>query len=133
MKKFISILFSLFLITAISCETKAQVNDFTGTDTIEDAATVNIDLQLKNSAANVAVQSLITKVSGTVAGTCLLQGSLDGTNFSDITTDTFTLANVATQNKLWDVAPNKYLHYRITCTGSGTMAAISSGKALRRD
>lgn len=80
------------------------------------------------------VQVNIHKLSGTVAGTVTLQGSLDGSTNGWSTvlqspyaaTYTFTATDVADQSKTWTVANNPYRFYRVTWTGAGTMAATMS-------
>ena len=82
-----------------------------------------------NPAYYTTVQVNITKISGTVAGTVTLQGSIDGTNFSTATsgmlaiTATYTATDVASQSKNWIIAGNPYRFYRVSWTGTGTMAA----------
>lgn len=81
----------------------------------------------------VSVQVVVTKNSGTVAGKCECMGSLDGTNFVRIASDTLKLANVSTaQSYIWVISPSKYLDYRVMCTGTGTMNARVQSYLLRR-
>lgn len=73
---------------------------------------------------NVTIQAVITKVSGTVAGTAVLYGSLDGINYQYIpTSDTLTLSNQTTNHIIWPLGQGKYLYYRVKVDGSGTMVA----------
>jgi hypothetical protein len=90
--------------------------------------------QKADSTGNITLQAVITKVSGTVAGTAKPQGSLDGTNWFDITltgiipTQTaFTLTDVASQTCAFFLRNVKCLYYRILITGSGTMVATPTG------
>jgi len=112
----------------LSVQTKAQViTTFTGSDTIVNTATVNCDLILRNAYSSGAFQVVNTKVSGTVAGNTLFQGSVDGVNY--VTLDTLTNTNVATNTKIIVQTPPVYPYYRFTYTGTGTMAAIMVAKA----
>jgi hypothetical protein len=93
-------------------------------DTVTNTETEYLTLTVKNSYDVVTFQYVCNKLSGTVAGTATLQASLDGTNFIDL--DTLTNTNVSTQTFFFDTdvsSPNKYLYYRVKCTGVGTMAA----------
>ena len=85
----------------------------------------------------VTVQWNGTKLSGTVAGTVTLQGSLDNVNFITVTgtatgvqTGAFTATNVATQSTSWTLVNNPYAYYRVTWTGVGTMAATQTANIL---
>jgi hypothetical protein len=80
----------------------------------------------------VAIQAKVTKISGTVAGTVWLQGSIDGTNFETISTDTLALANQTTNFKIWTISKTNYSSYRIKVTTSGTQASVATLSWLRR-
>ena len=130
MKKLLFLLVAM--IAMITVDAQKAVFTMTGSDTIVNTASVSVSQTYSSEYGNVAFQAVVTKVSGTVAGTVLLQGSLDGTNYVDISTDTLSLTDVATQSKLWSVDANPYKYYRLKGTGSGTMAAIIAGYALAR-
>ncbi len=124
--KFLSLIFGFMLF--ISVQTKAQViTTFTGSDTIVNTATVNCDLILRNAYSSGAFQVVNTKVSGTVAGNTLFQGSVDGTNY--VTLDTLTNTDQTTNTKIIIQTPPTYPYYRFKYTGSGTMSAIMVAKA----
>lgn len=91
-------------------------------DTVVDAGTVNKQFSSTAGYSAVGVQIVITKISGTVAGTTKLQGSLDGSNWEDIGS-AFTHTNVASQAKLFTVSGAPYVYIRTTSVGTGTMAA----------
>lgn len=81
-------------------------------------------------ALTTTVQANLTKISGTVAGTVTLQGSLDAANWTTVTgtttgvqTGAFTATNVASQATVWTLVNSPYRFYRVTWTGTGTMAA----------
>ena len=83
---------------------------------------------LPGNTGDVTLQYILTKVSGTVAGTAKPQGSLDGTNWLDIPSQSaFTNTDVATQSTIWYLRNTKCLYYRILVTGSGTMVATPTG------
>lgn len=113
--------FSQNLVTSL----KSNYNKFS--DTATNSGTAYVDLQLAKVYGQISVQAVVTKISGTVAGNVLLQGSLDGTNFKDISTDTLSNTDVTTNTKIWVVDNNPYSYYRLLLTGSGTMSASIKG------
>jgi hypothetical protein len=116
-----------------SVNVQAQATVYTMThsgDTVTNTGTKTVDLEVKNFYQTVSLQLKITKISGTVAGTVTLQGSEDGSNYVTIdsgvtatSAETFTATNVATQTTIFIVNGSPYRHYRMSYTGSGTMAA----------
>lgn len=139
MKKIISIL-SLCFIFAFANESKAQTQSMTATTyTVIDTGTINLGLKLNESWDIVTVQYKGVKVSGTVAGTATLQGSVDGTNFSTIdarmfrdSLNAYTNTNVATNTKIFVLNKSPYLYYRVAVVGSGTMNLVVSAIVLPR-
>jgi len=135
MKKFILGLLVCFALCSTQ-NASAQSSAYTMTgngDTITNAGTKTNTLKLADGYATVSVQSVVTKISGTVAGTLTLQGSNDGTNYVTCDTTyislgvaTATATNVATQSHVFNLNRNPYLWYRVSYTGSGTMAAKMS-------
>ena len=120
-------IFSLMILFACLFTANAQITaNFTGGDTVVNTAAVDIDLRVTNAYNTAALQIVIARESGTVAGNAILKGSVDGTNFVNI--DTFATANVALQTKIFAITPVYYPYYRVTYTGTGTMEAIISGK-----
>ena len=125
MKKYI---FSLVIFCLALTASIGQVSaNFTGSDTVVNTATVDIGLTVSGAYNTGAFQVVVTKVSGTVAGNAILQGSVDGINYVNI--DTLATSNVATQTKIFTESPVKYPFYKVSYTGSGTMAAIISSRA----
>jgi hypothetical protein len=81
---------------------------------------------------------LVTKLSGTVAGTITLQGSVDNTNWTVINTPgtqtaitTITAAD-ATARYTINFQYNPALYYRVSWTGAGTMSAWFEAKLMKR-
>ncbi len=80
----------------------------------------------------------VTKISGTVGGTITLQGSVDGTTWKAMNTaDTQTaLATItatdATNTYHWRLTVNSFPYYRVSWTGTGTMAASATCRVLTR-
>lgn len=78
---------------------------------------------------NVSVEVVVTKVSGTVGGKAKLYGSVDGTNYVDLSTvDSLALTNTTTNKYIWVLTSADYKSYKVTVTGTGTMSATIAGK-----
>lgn len=111
---------------------KAQVSNMLSNyglalDTVTNAGSNYNYLTTTATQTNISVQPVITKISGTVAGTYYLQGSLDGTNYKSIVGDSATATNVTTNTVIWVLDNRNYKYYRIGYTGSGTMVATMRG------
>jgi hypothetical protein len=139
MKKLSILLLALTLTIGI---VSAQTYTMTASgDTITDTGTKACSLKVVHSYDQITIHALITKISGTVAGTVTLQGTVDGTTFVTVDTATFvsdglatyTATNVASQSKVWVINKSPYLWFKISYTGSGTMAATLKGYLLPRD
>lgn len=89
------------------------------------------------AAVTTTVWVAVTKISGTVGGTITLQGSLDGTNWKALNTPntatalaTFT-ATDANNTYHWVISGSPFRFYRVSWTGTGTMAASFTAKLYR--
>lgn len=125
MKKLLSVLL-IAALAFIAPQVNAQSSVLiSSTDTLNDVETVNIALPTATGGYYaVGIQAVVTKVSGTVAGTAIIQGSLDGTNWVNIGSDTLTLSNVTTNTKVWAITPSVYQYHRVQFVSSGTMVAV---------
>lgn len=104
-------------------------------DTIANAGTAFLSIGISGYQNVVSIQPLVTKISGTTAGTLRLFGSLDGTNYTRInaTTDSLVLTNVAgVQTKIFVVPNSPYSYYRVQVTGSGTQSTKVQAFAIWR-
>lgn len=88
-------------------------------DTIANTGTVTKTVRVTTGPSGIYLQAILTKISGTGAGTAQLQVSLDGTNFTN-SGSAFTITNVATQNAVFNVVAPVPEYCRILFTGSGT-------------
>lgn len=86
----------------------------------------------------VTIVALVTKVSGTVAGTLVLTGSIDGTNYQTINqpntqTAVVTVAAVsdATARYSFSLNTNPFRYYKVTHTGTGTMVSYLDAAILK--
>ena len=145
MKNLIKFLFvGVVAILTFSFEVKAQVFDLKSvynvtSDTVTNTGTVYLTTPRISNAppTSTTIWVAVTKISGTVGGTITLQGSLDGTNFKAINTvDTQTaLATItatdASNTYHWRLAGSPFLYYRVSWTGTGTMAASFRAQIFR--
>lgn len=74
----------------------------------------------------VAIQPVVTKASGTMAGTAYLYGSIDGVNY--VLLDSLTLTNVTTNTVVWKQTNSPYKSFRVVVGGATTVTATVSGK-----
>lgn len=117
---------AMLLTSCVFAQSNTPVT-MTGTGTMTNTGTVNITQTVVGIYDRVSLQVVVTKYSGTVGGTCILQGSIDGTNYKDVNTDTLTLANQTTNTKIWVLEGSPFYYYRIQCIGTGTMSAQAKG------
>lgn len=134
MKRFIAMCaFALLCFTA-----QAQTYDLKSAsgysvDTVANTGTKSQKINVKSYAPTGLIQVVVEKISGTVAGKVLLFGSVNGTDFIQIKTDSLVAGNVTTQTKIFDVSPAKYPFYQVTYTGVGTMSAkLKSALAIKK-
>jgi hypothetical protein len=124
MKKIFLLLLASSLLMA-SHSAHAQAGKFSLTnpngfalDTLTNTTPKAAFLQVNGYMKTVAVQVTVTKISGVVAGTAVLQGSLDGVSYSNVAgASSFTLTDVASQTASWQLVDPGYLYYRVLFTG----------------
>lgn len=111
---------------------KAMYNDLGPTtlfsDTATNTGTATITALWKAASSTVTVQARFERLSGTAGGTATLQGSLDGTNWATASATTYTVTNTADQSTGWVITGSPWLYYRVSYTGTGTMAVRLYGK-----
>lgn len=150
MKKLIILaMFTLLGVVGLNAQTFTLKSAYGGsTDSVTNAGTNYLKTATAVSGTGgITVQLNITKISGTAAGTAILQGSIDGSNWNTISlasgmvtagastgaaNDTFTLTNVTSQNCSWFLVQNQYIYYRVFVTGSGTELIRLSGTLIQR-
>ncbi len=121
----------LFFVALIATSASAQIYSTKGKDTSTNVDTTYITYTSINSGVK-GLQAAVTKVSGTPAGTILYQGTIDGANWVDATTDTFKLTNVALQTHVWAVSRTTYISYRAKIITSGTQVSVIQFSYCRR-
>ena len=130
MKRVIFALLAILLFGAIAAnaQTLTMAKD---TTVILNTKTLNMTVRQPSVFDVATFQITLVRNSGTAAGTCKLQGSLNGVDWKDIG-NADTVTNAARQNFVHIVTSPSYLHYRYTCTGSGTMNVTPTGLVLFR-
>lgn len=109
-----------------SCQSAPVLGDTMATTGTANGLTVNKQVRTTGAYSAASIQITITKISGAVAGTTKLQGSLNGTSWEDIGS-AFTHTDVASQAKLFAVTGGvPYTFLRTTSVGTGTMSASVS-------
>ncbi|MES2382464.1 MAG: hypothetical protein V4538_15560 [Bacteroidota bacterium] len=104
-------------------------------DTTDNTSTSYVSLEVTKWYDDIAIQSVVTKISGTVAGTVTLQGSLDGTNYNTVNSSyanvtSYVPTNVTANTKIFVVTGSPYRYYRLSYAGAGTMSASHRGYVL---
>lgn len=129
MKKILSVLFIAITMLFAATETKAQTafsqTASNSTGAITNTSVDTMTYTLARSYANIAIQPVVTKASGTMAGWAVLDYSVNGTNWY-VGTDSLTLANQTTNTIVWNkVTAARYFRVRVggATTVTGTAAA----------
>lgn len=105
----------------------------TATDTITNATPKFQYAIVNGSNVHFTVQCSLDKISGTVAGTVKVQGSVDGVSYTDIAGQTaFTLTDVASQVCSFVILNSPYQFYRVAVTPSGTQSTKIASLGLVR-
>lgn len=130
------ILFILMGISVLATTSNAQLISFSHTatnptGTVTNTGTDTMSALIPGYSSVTGIQLVVTKTSGTVGGTARLYGSIDGSNFV-ATGDTLTLADASINTVIWRKDLPVYVNYRIRTTGTGTMVATTSAKAIQR-
>jgi hypothetical protein len=107
-----------FLLLVIAANTVHAQSAKMGTDTtLAVAGTKTYSLTVTGVKNTLAFQINETKNSGTVAGTAVLKGSIDGTNYVTLATHNLTDASASF---LDTYAYNPYYKYQVVVTTTGT-------------
>lgn len=100
-------------------------------DTITNAGTVTMTSAIVKSAPNqTTITATFTKLTGTVAGTATLQGSLNNVDFTSASSTSYTVTDLAAQTTSWPLTGKNYLYYRVNVVGSGTSTYTVKGQVL---
>jgi len=123
--KFLISIFSLIFVLSAASISAQKIYTMTGSaDTVVNTEVEYLTLPVKDGYDTAVFGVKLTKISGTVAGTSILEQSMDDINYQTATgTDTLTSTNVTTNFKNWTLTNPAFPYYRIKVTGTGTMAA----------
>jgi hypothetical protein len=154
MKKFLVVVLGVLVaLAATTFEVKAQVQSFyNGTnsyskaellaataivDTVTDAGAGAVYTKTVKGDGRVTIQVDVTKVSGAVAGTITLEGSVDGVTYDIINTEETqtaiapkALAN-ATDTYHWRLKENDFVYYKVGTAGGTTCVYYLSAQMLK--
>lgn len=92
-------------------------------DTMVNSGTVSKVITFTSGYEGVAIQPVLTKLSGTAAGTLILYQSLDGTNYKS-TGDTLNLTNVTTNTTVWNKQAPVPVYYKVYASGGSSVSAV---------
>jgi len=138
MKKFLLILAVLVVGMTASAQTFNKATAW-AVDTLTNSETAYLTLpKITRSVESISGQVLAENITGTSAGTIILQGSLDGTTYftlTDVTglisiavNDTTTIVDNATFG--WNVYKPAFLYYRMALGQTGTSTTEYTGYYL---
>ena len=99
------------------------------TGAIVNASVDTMNYTLSGTYTLVTIQPIITKLTGTAAGTSTLSYSLDGVNYVTTATTALTLTNVTKNTTVWNVASSAR-YWRIITGGATTVTATCTAKIL---
>lgn len=100
-------------------------------DTLTNSTANYLSIPLASKYQTISVQPRVTKISGTCTYTVTLQGSIDGTNYLDITNTgdslmATTTSTVTPTTNVMIIANPGYTYIRLKGIGTGTMSATFS-------
>jgi hypothetical protein len=124
MKKIFLIAFLVSLAAFSQAQNGANLPLAAG-DTITNTGTSSKVITLTGGYSGAAVQVILTKLSGTGAGTVQLQGCNDGTNYVNLGS-AFTITNVTTQSTMFYVTAPVPKYLKVLATGSGTESVVQT-------
>jgi len=110
---------------------RATTMPLTAGDTITNTGTAAKVVTLTSGYAGVAVQVVLTRLSGTAGGTVALQGSNDGTTYTAIGS-AYTVTNSASQSTMFYLAEPVPVYIKVLATGTGTMSVVQTVKYVLR-
>lgn len=124
MKKIISMfLLGMLCFSGIQAQVAFSQTASNPTGAFSNAASDTMTYTALRSYNLVSIQPVLTKASGTMAGTVVLDISVNGTNWQTVQS-TFTLADVADNTIVWNVATAaRYFRVRTLSTGTNTGTA----------
>jgi len=138
MKKLITLIAVLLFVVTASAQTFNQATVWT-VDTLTNSETAYLTLpKVSRSVESISGLVLAETVTGTAAGTIILQGSLDGTTYQTLTAETglitFMVNDTTTivDNAVfaWNIYKPAFLYYRMGLVQTGTSTTEYTGHYL---
>lgn len=123
MKKLLFLFAIVVGLTISATAQRATLMPLVTGDTMANTGTVTKVMTFTAGYDGVVIQPVLTKLSGTVAGTVVLYESLDGTNYKS-TGDTLTLANATTNTVVWKKTSPVPVYYKTITSGATTVSAV---------
>ena len=130
MKKILFALVLLTLMFGASAQTATTLSLAAG-DTLTDAGTSAKTIKITGGYSGVAVQVTLTKLSGTGAGSVVIQGSNDGSKYTTIGS-AYTITNTSSQSTMFYVTAPVPVYLKILATGSGTESVVQTVSFVAR-
>jgi len=94
-----NLLFLVCLVCSFAVNGQQYVITMTGSgDTITNTTADSVYYTVSNYAKSVSIHATFTRISGTAAGKAELYGSIDGSNYKQIGTDTLAMAASGTSS-----------------------------------
>lgn len=130
MKKLLII--SSFVFGSLVANSQNVVSTMTGSgDTITNTGDDYVIANVLGTYETVTLQAKLTKLTGDVSSVfAIVQGSVDGTNFVNLNTDTLDCTDITTNTKCWVIHGSSYLWYKIVFDGAGTQTSRVYGYLL---
>lgn len=126
MKKIISLLICAVLLTvAVNAQTAFRYTTSNPTGAFTNTAADTMTYTLAKSYSHITIVPVITRATGTMAGTVILSCSVDGTTYNN--TDTLTTTNAATNTTVWEKT-SAARYWRIIRSGATTVTGTSAAK-----
>lgn len=101
------------------------------TDTVTNTGTVTMSSKIVVGAPNqTTITATFTKLTGTVAGTATLLGSVNGIDWTSASATSYTVTDVVSATTSWPLTGKNFLYYRVNVVGSGTSTYTVKGQVL---
>lgn len=126
MKKFVLLfVFALTVFAAQAQKGSAVKLPLAVGDTIVNTGVVTKTIKYTGGYTGTSIQVVLSKLSGTGAGTLIIQGSDDGVNYKAIGS-AYTITDTATQSQVFYVTAPLPTYIQARATGSGTESVVMS-------
>jgi len=133
MKKLIGIIGVLLMLAFIPQQSNAQSGYLGALDTLTNADTTTYTVTVTGTRSIISFGTNVTRISGTVAGTIKLYGSVDGTNYTTHAVDSLALSNSSVNFLPLKLTSNPYQKYKLTIITSGTQACSQRTYLIQRN